>query len=59
MTSHRFALVLAGAVCTVLIAFASAMAPRTPMRMSEGLPLLLGLYALGLGLGRLVWNRRG
>lgn len=59
MTSHRLTLVLAGAVCTALIAFASAMAPRAPMPAGEGLALLLGAYALGLGAGMLVWRRRG
>ncbi len=59
MTSYRYILVLAGAACTALIAFASAMAPRAPMPAGEGLALLLGAYALGLGAGRLVWKGRG
>ena len=57
VTPYRLTLILAGAVSVALIAAAIVLrhAPETgtPLLVT----LLLGAYALGLGLGRLVFNR--
>lgn len=59
MTSYRLALVLAGAVAVTVIAAAAVVADRAVVSAPMFAAMLLVVYALGIGLGRLVWDRRG
>ena len=59
MNSHRLSLIAAGAVATALIAFASSMAPASPLPWLPATAMLLGTYAAGLGIGGLIWKRGG
>ena len=58
MNNHRLSLIIAGTVATATIAFASSMVPTAPMTWLPATAMLLGTYALGLGIGALVWKRR-
>jgi hypothetical protein len=59
VTSYRLALVLAGAFAVVVIAFATALAHHAIVPPPVFGAMLLAVYAAGLGLGRLAWNRGG
>ncbi|MBV1690726.1 hypothetical protein KRR38_24365 [Novosphingobium sp. G106] len=59
MNSHRLTLILAGAVAVVVIAAATVMAHHAVVPAPVFGAMLLVVYGLGLGLGRLVWNRGG
>lgn len=59
MNSHRLTLVLAGAVAVVVIAAATVMAHHAIVPAPVFGAMLLVVYGLGLGLGRMVWNRGG
>ena len=59
MNSHRLTLILAGAVAVVVIAAATVMAHHAIVPAPVFGAMLLVVYGLGLGLGRLVWNRGG
>jgi len=59
MTSYRLVLVLAGAVAVSVIAAAAVVADRAVVSAPAFAAMLLVVYALGIGLGRLVWDRRG
>ena len=59
MHSHRLSLITAGAVATAVIAFASSMAPSSPMPLVPAAGMLLGTYAAGLGIGWMIWKRGG
>ncbi len=59
MNRYNLTLILAGAFCIAVIAAATVMAHHAivaPALLGE---MLLAAYALGLGLGRLVWHREG
>jgi hypothetical protein len=68
MTSHRPILVIAGAICTALISFASTMAHGASQLEVLGVPgivptwlqmlvFLMMTYALGMLLGKVIWDR--
>lgn len=57
MNSHRLTLVLAGAVAVVVIAAATVMAHHAIVPAPVFGAMLLVVYGLGLGLGRMVWKR--
>lgn len=59
VNSHRLTLVLAGAIAVAGIAFAMILAHRAKLPAPALMAMLLGTYALGLGLGRLALKRRG
>ena len=59
MTSYRLTLVLAGAFAVAVIAAATVMAHHAIVPAPVFGAMLLVVYGLGLGLGRLVWNRGG
>ncbi len=59
MTSYRLALVLAGAVAVMVIAAAAVIADHAIVSAPVFAAMLLVVYALGIGLGRLAWDRRG
>lgn len=59
MNNHHPSLIIAGSIATATIAFASSMAPASPMPWGPATAMLLGTYALGLGIGALAWKRRG
>jgi hypothetical protein len=59
VTSYRLALILAGAFAVAVIAFATALANHTIVPAPLFGAMLLAVYAVGLGLGRLAWNRGG
>jgi hypothetical protein len=70
VTAYRLSLLLAGAVCAAIIAFASVIAHGKALAgagASAHLPVPLGLatlvlllltYGVGVGLGWLLWGRR-
>lgn len=66
MTAYRLSLLIAGAVCVAIIAFASVVvhgaaladaAVPVPLGLAT-LALMLATYAAGVGLGWLFWGRR-
>ena len=59
MNSHRISLIVAGTIATAVIAFASSMAPSSPMSLIPAAGMLLGTYAAGLGMGWVIWKRGG
>jgi energy-converting hydrogenase Eha subunit E len=59
VTTYRAILILAGAFAVVLIAVAAVMKPHAVVSAPLTAAMLLGVYAIGLGLGQLLWNRRG
>jgi len=59
VTSHRLSLIAAGAVAIGFIAFAGTLREPQATALPVLLALLLAAYAVGLGLGRLVFGRRG
>ena len=59
MTSHRHTLVLAGAAAVAAIGFAMILRHAASVTAPVLMAMLLGTYALGLGIGRLALNRRG
>jgi hypothetical protein len=59
VTGYRLALVLSGALAVVVIAAATVMTHRAMVPAPAFAALLLGTYAVGLGLGRLVLGRGG
>jgi hypothetical protein len=59
VTSHRLALVLAGAFAVAVIAFATVLANHAIVPGPALLVMLLVTYATGLGLGRMALGRRG
>lgn len=59
MNSHRLTLILAGAVAVSGIAFSMILAHKGEVGGPALVVMLLGTYAVGLGVGRLALNRRG
>lgn len=59
VNSHRLTLVLAGAFAVAVIAAATVMARHAIVPAPVFGAMLLAVYGIGLGLGRLVWNRGG
>ena len=59
VNSHRLILVLAGAVAVAGIAFAMILAHKAQLPAPALVAMLLGTYALSLGLGPLARNGRG
>ena len=59
VTSHRLVLILAGAVAVAAIAFTMILDHAAQVPGPELVAMLLGTYALGLGLGRLALKRGG
>lgn len=57
--NHRLTLILAGAVAVVVIAAATVMAHHAIVPAPVFGAMLLLVYGLGLGLGRVMWNRGG
>jgi hypothetical protein len=57
VTRHHAALVLSGAVAVAIIALATVMMHRAIVAPPLFGAMLLGTYALGLGLGRLALGR--
>lgn len=70
VTAYRLSLLIAGAVCAAIVAFASVIAhgkalasagasAHLPVSLSLAtLALLLAAYGVGVGLGWLLWGRR-
>lgn len=58
MTSHRLTLILAGAVAIALIAAAAVMKHSAIISAPVLGAMLLAVYGVGLGLGRLIWNKK-
>lgn len=59
VNSHRLILVLAGAFAVAGIAFAMILARKAALPAPALMAMLLGTYAVGLGLGGLALNRKG
>jgi hypothetical protein len=59
VTSFRLVLVLAGAFAVAVIAFATVLAHHAIVPAPVFGAMLLAVYAAGLVLGRLAWNRGG
>ena len=59
MTSQRIVLILAGAAAVAAIAFTLILAHEARVTAPVLLAMLLGTYAVGLGLGRLALIGRG
>jgi small-conductance mechanosensitive channel len=59
MTTYRLTLGLAGAVAVAAIGFSMMLAHKANVPGPVLVAMLLGTYALGLGAGGLVLNRRG
>ncbi len=57
MQTHRLTLILAGLFSTGVIAAGANVAHRVPAPAALLAGLLVGAYALGLGIGRLVFGR--
>jgi uncharacterized membrane protein YdfJ with MMPL/SSD domain len=57
VTSYRLTLILAGAFAVALIAAAIVLKHTSMVAAPVLVGMLLAAYALGLGLGRLVFNR--
>lgn len=59
MSTPRLPLILAGAVATAVIAFGTSLAGMPTPGLPATLIVLLAVYAAGLGLGGLLFGRRG
>jgi hypothetical protein len=59
VNSHQLILILAGAVAVAGIAFTLILADKAQVPAPALIAMLLGTYALGLGLGGLALNRKG
>jgi hypothetical protein len=59
MTNTRLPLILAGAAATAIIAFGTMLAGVPSPGLPAMLVLLLAIYAVALGLGALLFRRRG
>ncbi len=59
VNSHRIVLILAGAFAVAVIAFSMILAHKGQVTALLLIGMLLGTYALGLGLGRLALIRKG
>jgi hypothetical protein len=57
VNSHCLTLILAGAFAVVVIAVATVMARHAIVSPPIFGAMLLAVYGIGLGLGRLFWNR--
>jgi hypothetical protein len=53
VTSHRLVLIVSGALAVAAIAFTMVLAHKGQVPAPELFAMLLGTYAVGLGLGRL------
>lgn len=59
MTSHRLVLILAGALAVAAIGFAMILRHVASVPAPVLVAMLLGTYALGLGIGGLALKRKG
>ncbi|MBW8755287.1 MAG: hypothetical protein JF595_14275 [Sphingomonadales bacterium] len=59
MNSHRLILIVVGAVAVAGIALTLILAHKAQVPAPALIAMLLGTYALGLGLGGMALNRRG
>ncbi|MEJ5977541.1 hypothetical protein WG901_12900 [Novosphingobium sp. PS1R-30] len=59
MNSHHLILIPAGAIAVAGIAFSMILAHKGAVGGPVLMAMLLGTYAVGLGIGRLALNRRG
>lgn len=57
MTGSSLALIASGAAATAVIAFGAVLAERPGPGFTVMLVALLAVYAVGLGLGRLLFKR--
>jgi hypothetical protein len=57
MNAQHASLIAAGAVATGVIAFGATLAERPNPGLPVWVVVLLGVYAVGLGLGRLLFRR--
>jgi hypothetical protein len=57
MTNPRLPLIFAGAVATMVIAFGVQLAGKPNPGVPATIVVLLAVYAVGLGLGRLLFGR--
>lgn len=57
MTNPRMPLILAGAAATMVIAFGVELAHKPNPGVPATIAVLLAVYAVGLGLGRLLFGR--
>lgn len=57
MDAQKFALIAAGAVATGVIAFGTVLADRPNPGLLVWGAVLLAVYAMGLGLGRMLFKR--
>lgn len=57
MTSPRLPLILAGAAATTVIAFGVQLTGKPNPGIPATIAVLLAIYAVGLGLGRLLFGR--
>lgn len=57
MDAQRLSLIVAGAAATGVIAFGTVLAERPNPGLPAWAAMLLGVYVVGLGLGRLLFRR--